>query len=133
MNIIIDTNILFSFMNPKSMASFIFESGDLEFIAPKFILSELDEHSEECQRKSSLSSLQFKERRSWVESRIIFVDSENYKSSLKKAVRLISDLDDAPYLALALHLHLPIWSNDPHFKEQQIIPVFTTKELLFLM
>jgi len=43
------------------------------------------------------------------------------------------DVDDAPFLALAMLLNCPIWSNDVHFKRQQIVKVFNTKEVLSLL
>ena len=44
---------------------------------------------------------------------------------------LISDRDDAEYLALSLSFNkMPIWSEDPHFQEQGLAKVFTTNELI---
>jgi predicted nucleic acid-binding protein len=43
------------------------------------------------------------------------------------------DLDDTPFLALALSLDCPIWSNDDHFKRQNVIKAVTTRELLGLL
>lgn len=49
-------------------------------------------------------------------------------------MRLVVDanilIDDVPYLALALFLDIPIWSNDGDFKEQSLVKVYTTTELL---
>jgi predicted nucleic acid-binding protein len=43
------------------------------------------------------------------------------------------DPDDSPFLALAMMLNAPIWSNDSHFKKQKAAPIFTTKEILPLL
>jgi len=40
------------------------------------------------------------------------------------------DMDDALFIALAMSLNCPIWSNDAHFKMQNVIKAYTTKELL---
>ena len=40
------------------------------------------------------------------------------------------DADDTAYIALALHLNCPIWSNDKKLKKQDKVKVITTKELL---
>ena len=45
---------------------------------------------------------------------------------------LISDSKDIDFLALALSINASIWSNDPHFKQQSLIKVFTTEDLLKL-
>ena len=133
MKIIIDNNILFSLIKPDSTASKIFENKSIKFIAPEFIKSELDNHSLECMKKSGLSENQFNLRRKEVESRITFYDVTFYKALLKKALKMISDPDDSPYLALALAIKCPIWSNDAHLKEQLPVDVLTTKDLIYLL
>ena len=47
-----------------------------------------------------------------------------------RAKSLISHETDIPFLALALELDIPLWSNDPHFKQQSLVKVFTTEELI---
>jgi predicted nucleic acid-binding protein len=37
------------------------------------------------------------------------------------------DPNDAEFLALALKLKVPIWSEDKHYKCQQLVSVFTSK------
>lgn len=129
MEIIIDNNILFALMNPRSTASFM--QKELETIyAPEFIVSELEEHEDECREKSRLSKEEFYKRKEEIIRKIILVPVEIYKENLKKASRMIDDEDDTPYIACALVRHLPIWSNDPHLKQQTAIPVFTTAELV---
>ncbi len=130
---IIDNNILFSLMKPDSSASGIFERGALKFAAPEFIKSELREHKDECQAKSGLPKKEFEQRKAEIEARITFFSVESYKGFLKKAVKEVSDPDDAPYVALALALKMPIWSNDTDLKKQSLVDVFSTKELIELV
>lgn len=130
---IIDNNILFSLMKPDSSASEIFEQRPFKFVAPEFIRSELDEHEQECEEKSGLSKKEFKARRADVEADITFISVDVYKKFLKKAVKAVDDPDDAPYIALALALKAPIWSNDPDLKKQSLVDILTTKELIELL
>ena len=130
---IIDNNILFSLMKPDSSASEIFELQPFKFVAPEFIKSELDEHGRECEKKSGLTKQEFKSRRAEVEAKLTFICVDVYKKFLKKAVKAIDDADDAPYIALALALRTPIWSNDPDLKKQSLADVFTTKELIEIL
>ena len=109
------------------------EIKELEFIAPNFIKTELEKYKEECRIKSGLSETEFEKRKKEVKSKIVFYDVELYKKFLKKAIKLLPDPDDTPYLALALFKNRPIWSNDPHLKQQSTIEVFTTKELISLI
>lgn len=127
---VLDNNILFSLMNPFSIASYLFSSIRAEFIAPEFIKSEFEKYKEIILLKSELSEHEFKLRWEEVGESIEFIKSAEYTKFLKIAKDLISDPDDADFLALALLTNSAIWSNDPHFKEQVLAPVFTTKELV---
>lgn len=58
----------------------------------------------------------------------------SYRRSIPKAARLIERRDpgDVPPLALALHLDIPLWSNDRDF-EHTGVALFTTAQLLALL
>lgn len=128
--LVLDNNALFSVMNPKSISAYLFSSIRAKFIAPKDIKSEFNEHREECLLKSKISEQEFEMRQEEVEESIDFSELLEYKQFLKKALKELPDPDDAPYLALALSTNSAIWSNDPHLKEQSLVKVFTTGDLL---
>lgn len=129
MDIIIDNNILFSLMNPRSTAS-ILQKEITNLYAPDFIKSELEEHEEECMDKSGLKKEDFQKRKAEIFSKIQFIDAQDYKSFLKKAIKLVPDEDDVPYIALSLSLNISIWSNDSHLKVQNAVQILTTEELV---
>lgn len=56
---------------------------------------------------------------------------EVYQQFRKEALERIGgrDPDDWPVVAMALALHLPVWSQDKDFEETDL-PVYTTGELL---
>jgi len=81
-------------------------------------------------QKSGLSEHEFEIRKAEIESSIKFVKESEYESFLKKTKDSLSDLDDIDFLALALSINSSIWSNDPHLKEQPLVSVFTTAELI---
>src|SRR5438105_3275486 len=62
---------------------------------------------------------------------VTVVDRDEYAASLREAGRLIGqrDPDDIDTLALALHLHAPVWSNDRDF-EGAGVEWYTTARLL---
>ena len=130
---IIDSNILFSLMKPDSSASKIFELSPFKIVAPEFIKSELDEHEEECMKRSGLIKQEFKARRTYIEAKVTFISVKTYKKFLKKAIKALDDVDDVPYIALALALRTPVWSNDPDLKKQSLVDIFTTRELIELL
>jgi len=62
---------------------------------------------------------------------VTVIDTPRYSSSLARARKLIGsrDPDDIDILALALHLRLPLWSNDRDF-EGTGVQLLTTEALL---
>jgi len=133
MNIIIDNNILFSLMKPGSGSSKIFSSLNCEFVAPSFVIQEFNKYEEECLKKSGLSIREFKLRKKEIFSKINFFEFSEYDRFLKEALKICSDQDDAPYMALALKLKTPIWSNDSALKQQDKVMVLSTKDLIELI
>ena len=129
---ILDNNILFSLMKPDSVASKIFAIGSC-FSAPEFVKVELEEYDEECRKKSRLTKELFEERKKAVFSRIKFVAVAEYKRFLKKALQSVDDVDDVPYVALAMATGEPIWSNDPDLKGQKAVVVLTTEDMIKLL
>lgn len=46
MLLVLDNNILFSLVNPKSLGSYLFSSIDAKFVSPEYARSELESHRE---------------------------------------------------------------------------------------
>jgi len=61
---------------------------------------------------------------------VAVVDRADYSKKLPEALRRIGgrDPDDAELLALALHLRIPIWSNDKDFTSAKV-ELFSTEDL----
>ncbi len=130
MILVLDNNSLFSVINPKSVSAYLFSSIRAEFIAPEFIKSEFEKYKEIILSKSKLSEHEFEIRQKEIEESIEFFEESKYEEFLVKARNNLSDPKDSPYLALALLTNSAIWSNDPHLKEQSLVPVFTTSDLI---
>jgi len=130
MRLIVDANILFSLIKEDSAASSIFKSHKPRLFAPKFALVELSKYKEELIKKSKLDS--FKSILSLLNKKVVFVNESEYSDLLSDSQIKISDPKDIAYLALALKLKSPVWSNDPHLKEQSSILVLTTSEIIEL-
>lgn len=139
MILVLDNNSLFSIMNPSSISAYLFSSINAEFIAPEFVKSELEIHKQECLFKSHLTEQEFEMRQVEVEETIEFFNKDAYEESLYLSIKELSDPKDAPYLALALSLKnttsqdIAVWSNDPHLKQQQVIKVLTTSDLVGML
>ena len=117
-------------MKPDSVNSYLFAVLRAKFFAPDDLKSELIEHRPDCLSKSRLSTHEFDIRQAEVEERIKFCKLSEYKRFLKTALDALPDPDDSPYVALALAIKAAIWSNDPHLKQQSLVKVYTTGELI---
>ncbi|HIH22695.1 TPA: hypothetical protein HA238_03135 [Candidatus Micrarchaeota archaeon] len=59
------------------------------------------------------------------------IPKDEYQEMMAFAEKITPDPKDVPYIALALKLKIPIWSNDRDLKEKQDeVKVYNTKDLL---
>ncbi|MBU3941768.1 MAG: hypothetical protein KKF74_02545 [Nanoarchaeota archaeon] len=130
MKFVVDANVLFALSKPSSVANSLFSKFSLKLFAPDFALIELHKYKGELSDKSGVD---FNSVIKSIKEKVVFVDKSEYSGLIKEFSSKISDPKDVVYLALASRLNLPIWSNDKHFKEQSLISVFTTEELLELL
>ncbi len=58
-----------------------------------------------------------------------------YRPRMNVAFEIMKEIDekDAPFLALALQLGLPIGSNDKHFQRQKEVRVYAPRDILRLI
>ncbi len=127
MQLIADTNVIFSLFKKDSFINKLLKEHKLKLYSPRCLIEELHKYSKDICSKSKVSKDTFLEDVSLLPKLIEFREPNPFFES--KASQLISDEKDVPFLALALELNIPIWSNDKHFKEQSELPVFKTSEL----
>ena len=134
MKLVVDTNVLFSFFKKESETKkLILNFEILELATPSFCIDELEEHKERICRKSRLSNSEYEEV---LNALLIFVkvfSLSEYKDFLLDAKNTSPDPDDVDFVALALNLDCAIWSNDKGLKQQSVVKVFSTSELIKLL
>ena len=133
MKLVTDTNILFTFFWKNSYTRKLFINQDLELISPEFALEEIKKYSEEIIRRAKISKKEFQDIRKELALMVEFIPLKEYSEYLKKASEISYDKDDVDFIALALKLKSPIWSNDKEFKKQNKIKVYSTLEVLLLV
>src|SRR4030042_5265896 len=111
MRLVVDANIAFSLLKKGSFTRRLAQEHSLELYSHKFILEELEEHSEELCELLKVSKDKF-ERIKEILPRLVNLKVKVSPQQLNRAASLVSDPDDKQYLALALRLDCPIWSND---------------------
>ena len=128
---IVDSGIIFTGLTGTGITKSLLFSKSLKLFAPEYLFDELKEHLSRIKLLSSLSSGEIDSLISKLRAHIKIVEKSKFEAFLDEANKLISDPSDTEYLALSLSMNkCPIWSNDPHFKEQSIVQVFTTYELV---
>lgn len=129
--LIVDSGIIFTGLAGIGVTKSLLFSKKLKLFGPEYLFDEVKEHLSRIKLLSSLSSSDVNSLISKLRGHINIVEKSKFEAFLVEANKLISDPDDTEYLALSLSMgKCPIWSNDPHFKEQPLVKVFTTGELV---
>lgn len=143
MNLIIDTNIVFStLLNPNSSIgdNLLNYQDSIQFYAPELLIEEIDRYSDKIERYSKLNQTQLTICKSLLLNAIQFVSEELIsEDSWSTAYHLTKDIDedDTPFVALAIQMNAKLWSGDKKLtnglisKQSELI--FTTLELKNLL
>jgi len=132
MKFIIDSNIIFAALIRKSTTRDIILSDIFDLYTPEQTFGEIAEHRELIRNKSKMAERDFIALLMLLQKHVHLVSDEGYRQNLSLAEKIMEDvdLDDSPFLALAMTLGCPIWSNDRHFKRQREVKNYTTEELI---
>ncbi len=130
MEVVIDTNVIISALIKSGKTREIISKSYFDFITPAYTLSEINKHKDEIFKKAKISQEEFNELLDRLFRHIRILNPKAYSSYLDKANELIKDADDVPFLACALYLNCPIWSDDKHFQKQKAVKVLKTSEFI---
>jgi len=135
MKFVIDTNILFSALLRSSVTRKIILSDVFELYVPEFLYDEIVRHADLILERSKLSRTDYTALLLLFQKHTKIVKHEVYQRTMPLAEQTMKEIDvtDSPFVALALALDSPIWTNDAHFKQQNLVDVYTTSELLALL
>lgn len=133
MELVIDANILISALIKDSHTRHFLILSRNSFYVPEFIFEEINEHMAELGQKTSLSQDEIKEvlEQIIILGNIKVIPFEEFKIFEEKAKSITPDIDDIAYVALALKLKCPMWSNDKALKERlKSVIVYNSEEIL---
>lgn len=133
MLLVIDANVVISSLINKGTTFTVFKYNasikHCEFIAPEFLLSEIN--MEKIQSLTKLSKEDIEKTFSLITEQIEFIPFSKFSDKLPAAMNI--NFKDSPYLALALTYKCPIFSGDKGLKRQTKVEVFSPRELLDLL
>lgn len=130
MNLVIDANILFAVLIKESTTYELLFSNKLRLYAPEYILEEFSKYQEEILKKTKRTEKDFEELLNILKRRIKIISLNELTKHISKAQQISPDPKDIAYFALALKLKLGIWSNDKALKNQDIVNVYNTQEII---
>lgn len=132
MDLVVDTNVIISALLREGITRKLLFFAPFEFYTVPFAKSEILNHMTELIRKSKLDEEAFQYLTETLFAEIQMVEPDIIKPYREKAIEIMKSIDvyDAPFIALALHLNCPIWSNDRHLKQQNHIKVYSTGEIM---
>lgn len=136
MQLIVDTNILFSAFLRSSNTRLIFFHPAFEFYLPEHALQELMEHKNVFLEKSALSPTDLDVLIDLAVEKVNVITASSFTAYLPQAKTIMDpiDPDDTPFLALALSFHNDgIWTQDRDFERQSVVRVWKTEALLDLL
>jgi predicted nucleic acid-binding protein len=136
MNIVLDSNILFSALIKDSLTRRLILKYEGTFLFPSFILEELEKHKDELMEKSGLNNREFSQLLHLIIKKVLIVPSNRLNSHRNEAVKIVKDIDidDVLFIACALaYSNSIVWSDDKKLKKQTRIKVLNTAEIRKLL
>ncbi len=118
MNIVVDTNIVFSaLMSPAGNVSDILmnSASPIQFFSPKFLEFELEKYEEKILKYSGITRNELQELKRMITPKIYFIDHDLIQQNTwNQAKTLTQDIDekDAPFVALTIELNALLWTGD---------------------
>jgi predicted nucleic acid-binding protein len=135
--IIIDTNVLLSFLLTNGITRRIIAENHEVFITPEYCFEELWEHRDRWNKKDLPDSELLKVVNDVKKLFVMAVLPNVYNPYISEGEKLTEDKEDAPIIALALSVdNEGIWTyNTKHFKQEifgERIRVLSTKDVIKL-
>ena len=133
MELVVDANILLAGFMRTAITRELLLDTRLRLHAPEHLIYETRKHllgNSSLRKRIGLSSKQIEEIWFVLTQNIESHAQTDYHKSYASALKIASHPEDTPYLALALDMGIPLWSNDKGMKTQERVRVFTTQEII---
>jgi|SRR3989344_1082930 len=134
MRIVVNTNRIIAALIREGISRKILLNRNFDFIVPDDSISEIYKYEEEIREKTKLSHEEFEILLFFLFENVVIIPKEDYSAFIPESSTLISDFKDISFIACCLATKAEgIWSEDPHFLEQNKIKIFKTKDIIDLI
>ena len=133
MELVVDANVFLAAFLKEAVTRELLLDSRLTLYAPEHLISELSHHlnrSASFRKRVLISNDELQNLFQILTQRIQTFSKAVYSRYTDESIMLAAHREDSHYLALALHLNIPIWSNDKGFKNQNKVRVYSTSELI---
>jgi predicted nucleic acid-binding protein len=130
MDLVVDANIFFSVLIKSGKTEELMFDPALHLFAPEFIFEEFIKYKNHIIKKTGRTENEFNKLIEILGKRIKTISNEEIEKFIPKAREICPDKNDVDYFALALRLNCALWSNDKELKNQKVVLVYATHELL---
>ena len=132
MNIILDSNVLFSALIKDSITRKLILEYDGCFLFPAYIFDEFEKHKQDLLEKMKMSGSDSENLLNLLLKKVLIVPNEKLLEYKETAMQIIGtiDVDDVLFFACALaYPNSIIWSDDKALKRQNQVVVLNTAEI----
>lgn len=136
MELVVDANVLLAALLKEAVSRELLLDTRLRLFAPEHLIHEtqrLLKAGSGLRKRIQLTAEELGSLFLTLTEPIETVSKNVFISQVPEALTIAPHKEDAPYLALALHFRIPIWSNDQGMLSQNKVKVYTTKELLLAL
>lgn len=130
--IVLDSNIIISALIKDSFIRNILTNFNINFVFPQNGLEEIYSCKKEILKKTNMNEKEFNVLLLRLLKYIQLIPLDILADFRYRAQQIIGqiDKDDVIFIATALALNCPIWSDNKHFQKQKEIKIFTTKNMI---
>jgi predicted nucleic acid-binding protein len=130
--LVVDANVVISALIADSKTRELVVTLKPELLTPEVIHGEIGNHEALIVEKSGMDADRVQQFIDLLFRYIETVPASEFYPYIEEAEEAIGDIDpdDVLYVACALAREAGVWSDDSDFDEQDLVPVFTTGEVV---
>ncbi|MEF8785507.1 MAG: PIN domain-containing protein [Haloarculaceae archaeon] len=132
MKLVVDANVVISALVADSKTRELIVTLEPEMLTPEVVHEEIGNYEDLIIEKSGMDAERVQQFVDLLFQYIETVPASEFYSSIEQADTAIgeTDPDDVLYVACALAREAGVWSDDSDFDEQDLVPVFSTNEVV---
>jgi predicted nucleic acid-binding protein len=132
MTLVVDANVVLSALIADSRTRELLVTLEQALVTPEVVHDEIYEYEELVVEKSGMNPDRVQQFVDLLFEHVETVPVEEFHTEIGRAEAALydTDPDDMLYLACALGRDAAIWSDDTDFQEQELVPEFTTIEVV---